>query len=121
MVNSSKWSIRDGNKTSFWLNNWLKDLCLKYLFNQTLSLDMMEAKVFYFVNDARKWNCNLLSGMLPPDMAERKLATQAPAIELILDVIVWRASKDRAFCIKSAYNLLSNQVGEVGNNLWKKV
>ncbi|KAJ1396048.1 Ribonuclease H-like superfamily [Sesbania bispinosa] len=114
------WVIGDGRMARFWEDRWLHlglllhELCLVPfldIWSTTLVSD--------FVDPQYGWKLDLLSALLPPDVAAEIVVHLCPCPKLGYNYVVWGGTPNGEFSTKSAYNLFDNSSNEFPDSIWQ--
>lgn len=87
----TKWNVGSDSGLSFWLDKWLIEGELRSLILGPLQRDEDKLKISDMVHEGR-WNVNLCSFILPPELILRIRAIPTPKTTNLKDTISWGLS-----------------------------
>lgn len=65
------WSLGNGNKINFWLDNWMNEILIKKVFLEKVGCIDKEAKVSKFIDMTKSWKLNNLKASLLDDTIDK--------------------------------------------------
>ena len=104
-----KWSLGDGKKVKFWLDNWVFDN-KPLLFHATGLIPpmLLDLTIADCVTREGNLQWDLFNHLLPSQILLHISACKPPCVDDGEDRIFWSYSKSGHFTISSAYNLLTS-------------
>ena len=108
MKNGMDWTLGDGNKVKFWLDNWL-DLpgpLVDYVI-ATIPECFIYMVVHDVVDSNGQWVWDMFQNFLPLQILIRIAANKPPYADDGNDEMYWKLSKSGKFTIELAYKLLA--------------
>ncbi|CAN1176559.1 Putative ribonuclease H protein At1g65750 [Linum perenne] len=122
MLRGARSAIRDGHDTRFWLTRWVDaDILLVDCIDEDKPLPNLEETVADYVTEFGQWDFDKLRRYLNQEAIEMIMGMSPPNPDRGEDVWVWGASSDGKFSIKSAYNLIHNQLESLAPDFWSSV
>ncbi|KAK4284609.1 hypothetical protein QN277_001415 [Acacia crassicarpa] len=104
----TKWQVRNGELISFFNDCWLTDgRTLRDFCSRSLSQEEAASSVADWVVDG-SWDFARLSGLVSPEIISRLMAHLPPYEDAGQDLLVWGASKNGLFSLRSAYFLIED-------------
>ncbi|CAN1301181.1 Putative ribonuclease H protein At1g65750 [Linum perenne] len=119
--NALQWSVRDGKTTRFWTDRWVDSGIL--LVDHTTNLQGVASSllVSQVINRDGNWNTDFLFAVLPSDVVLQVVGMSPPVKTLGNDTLVWGLEVNGSFSVRSAYLLLSGNIGVNSDCFWNRL
>ncbi|CAL1383889.1 unnamed protein product [Linum trigynum] len=122
MKSATCWIIINGRTTCFWNHRWLDhDIFLRDHILQTANLHHEDSYVAEWIDENEEWNWKKLHECLPSNIISLIAGMEPPKSTLGEVKCIWGLERDGRFRLKSAYNLVADQMNTEGVIMWKNL
>ncbi|KAK4275138.1 hypothetical protein QN277_018272 [Acacia crassicarpa] len=117
----SKWHVRNGLSVNFFNDHWLLDgMGIKELCIRQISTEEDVSLVSHWVKDG-SWDFSKLADVVRPEVIQRLIVVIPPKVDASHDIIVWGATPNGKFSVKSVYFLIEVNPPNLRCNLFKHI